>query len=162
MKLIQIMLITLGLFGLGLTHYLFSFRPSLLAVPVSASAAVLLLLFGLTLPSAWLAVYGKQGVAIVSGIECESGKKHHVYYHFLADKKLIKGVGGDGNGNPLCTALHIGDSGVVTYLPGDPDVQVWGLPRISMDERLLACLLALVLVPIISCRGVRKSMEAAS
>ena len=119
-----------------------------------------MLLCGLMLPSAWLAAYGKQGVAIVSGIECESGKKHHVSYHFLAGKTVIKAVGGDGNGNPLCSTLHVGDTGVVTYLPGDPEVQVWGLARISLAERLLACLLGLALVPIFSYRGVRKSMEA--
>jgi hypothetical protein len=160
MKLLQILFIALGLGGFGLSYYLVTFRPTLPAVPVAATASTLLLFVAMALPSARLVAYGQQGIATVNKIECESGKKHRVYYQFLAGKKLIKEVGPDGYGNPLCASLHPGDPGVVTYLPGEPEVQVWGLAGEYLGERLLACLFALVLVPIVAYAGTRKAIAA--
>ena len=160
MKLLQILFIALGLCGIGLSSYLIRFRPTLPAVPVAATASTLLLFVAMALPSARLVAYGQQGIATVNKIECESGKKHRVYYQFLVGKKLIKEVGPDGYGNPLCASLHRGDSGVVTYLPGEPEVQVWGLAGEYLGERLVACLFVLVLVPIFSYAGTRKAISA--
>ena len=155
MKFLQILSIILGLIGMCFAFYRYYLRPSVLAIPVIVTASALILILGQTLPFIWLVAFGKLGLATVTGIDCESGQKHHVRYQFSVGPTLITDQGPDGYGNTSCTSIRVGDSGLVTYVPADPTIHVWG----RAVEYLFVLLLALVLAPIISYLGVRKRIR---
>lgn len=152
----QTLSIVFGLVGVACSFYWYYRRPSVVVVPIVVTASLLILIIGQTLPIIWLAASGKIVMTEVTGVDCQSGKKHHIYYRFSVETNLINDLGSDGYGNTPCKSIRIGDSGMVTYMPNDPTTHIWGKAMEYLVERLAAALFVLVLVPIFSYFGVRK------
>jgi hypothetical protein len=155
----KIVLTILGFAGIALSHYWYCRRPSLIAIPSVLMLSVVFLISGLILPLAWLGVYGTLGTAKVTGIACQSGQKHHIYYELSVNEVIVSDIALDGYGNPRCNLMKIGDTAVVTFLPSDPNIHVWGRVNEYIVERIVAGLLALIVVPTFSYLAVRKRIK---
>lgn len=159
LKIFQVFLIVLGAIGVSLAFYWFHRRPSPIATSILFTASVLILILGHTLPFIWLVVWGSSGSARVVEVDCGRSQKHHIRYTFAVGSTFVEHLGSDGYGNPTCEAIKVGDMGLVTYLPSEPNVQVWGRAKDYVGERLLAMLIVLVCLPVFSYIGVKKRLK---
>lgn len=158
-KFLQILSTIFGLAGIGFASYWYYRRLSVVGIPVIVAVSILALALGQTLPFVWLVTAGKTNLATVVKVDCLPGQKHHIQYQFSVGSDLVDDIGPDGYGNPTCEFVKAGDSGMVTYIPNEPTIHVWGRASEYLIERLVASLLALVLVPTFSFFAVRKKIE---
>ena len=156
---LEVLSMVVGLVGIGFGLYLFYRRPSVLLIPIIITVSTLIIVLGQTLSFIWLANNGEIGYATVTNLDCRSGQKHHIHYQFSVGRILVDDIGPDGYGNHSCESIRIGDQGLVTYVANEPTIHVWGRAREYLTERLVVCLLVLVLLPIISYFGVQKRIS---
>lgn len=156
LRVLQLLLYSVGVVGMGVGIYWFYRRPSRIAISVVTTASVFALMLGHTLPVLLLAVSGSYGSARVIEVHCEQGQKHHIRYQFSVGVTFVEKLGRDGYGNPTCESIKTGYLGRVTYLPNDPTVHVWGIASIYLRERIVVLLLILIVVPIVSYTAVMK------
>ncbi|MDR3393101.1 MAG: hypothetical protein P4L77_15340 [Sulfuriferula sp.] len=152
----QILLFSLGSVGVALGLYWYYRQHSPLAIAIVTTASVFAMFLGNMLPYLWLTTSGISAPARVVEVDCRQGEKHHIRYQFSVGTTIVNELGSDGYGNPTCEAIKAGDSGLVTYIPSEPSVHVWGNASEYLGERLAGLLLVLVCVPIFSYAGVRK------
>ena len=153
---LQILMVAFGLTGAGIAFYLYFRRPSLIIIPSVITASILLFILGQTLPFIWLANFGQSTYAEIIKVDCQSGKKHHIYYRFIVNAIPINDIGSEGYDNSMCNSIVAGDIGQVVYLSDDPKIHVWGHPSEYVGERIVAGLLIGIFLPIFSYFSVRK------
>jgi len=141
--LFQVLLILIGSLWVVYSFYCYYRRPSVVVIPIVVTISLLAMIIAVIVPVIWLTTSGKISSAKVTGMDCQPGKKHHVYYQFLMDGKLVNDVGPDGYGNPMCASLKVGDMGLVTYITSEPNIHVWGKASEYLIERLVAGLFVL-------------------
>ena len=152
----QIFLFSAGAIGMGWGLYWYYRRPLPLAISIIVTASVFAMFLSSTLPYLWLVTSCTSGSAKVVEVDCRKGEKHHIRYQFSVGFTIVNELGSDGYGNPKCEAIKVGDSGLVTYIPSEPSVHVWGNASEYLGERLVGLLFVLVCVPIFSYAGVKK------
>ena len=159
LNLLVSLFIIMSLVGFGLAYFVHADRPWVR--PAVLAVSILFICIAIQLPSASLITKGKTAPATVQKVECEQGKKHHVYYSYVVDGHRFEDMSLDSNGDgvPSCQFLKPGDIAFVTYLPEHPSVNSWGRPEGNFYFTSFLCLLFNIIIPVTAFNAQRKRLE---
>jgi hypothetical protein len=116
----------------------------------AVAATAIALLMG---RSNWLSYYRlfHEGIvtqALVTKTDCAD---HATFsYRFAVGGQSIDGRGGDGNGNPPCGALKLGDSVQVVYLAAAPRTNLPGNPQERLVNETAVIATAALVLPLLA------------
>lgn len=122
--------------------------------------AVMLVVASFFFSEMMLVKYGLQAQATVLNVDCVPGKKHHIYFRFSVGQTVYESMTA-GSESSNCENISVGTAGVVTYMPGDPSIHIWGSLRQYLGESIAVLLFTLLVVGFLAFRDVYKRRQAA-
>jgi hypothetical protein len=103
---------------------------------------------------------GLQTQSTVLKVDCMPGKKHHIYFRFSVDQTVYESMAA-GSESGDCENISVGTVGVVTYMPGNPSIHIWGSTRRYFSESIAMLLFTLLMVGFLAFRDVYKRRREA-
>ncbi len=154
LRTLQALLALSGVFGLWYSMSRRSKPAATWHVIVTATLSAVALAATQVAPLVWLTLFGITTNATITRVECTQGQKHYVHFEFVAGSQVQNGVKSASFGPP-CESLQVGASGIVTYLPAEPEVHAWGNLNQQLADNMSGLLFVALAFPLVVHVGMR-------
>jgi len=124
---------------------------------LSGVSLVLALVLFNPLPSYNLSKSGVRTLGRVTSLEPTNHQA--VRYSYVVDSREYSGVGNAGHGNPEFEQLGVGQSVLVYYDPGNPEVSYLGYPEARLHGNVWVAVMVAIVLPLFIVLGlIRKNV----